>query len=446
MAYAKDGQFDKALKDFDEAIRLEPRAPMPYKNRGAAYAEKGDHKRAIIDLTRAVALSPDLLEAYLLRAKEYKSMGENVKALADLELVIKADSTNAIAFANRGAVLYDLDRYENALVDFNRAIELDPNLAEVYLNRGEYYAEIGSRERAINDFTQALELNPRLRRAYLQRGENLAKERLFDRAIKDFDQAIAMEPTAQAFTDRGAIYDAQGDYRKSLDDYNRALKLNNRYAWAYFKRGTLNSKAEKYADALLDLQRAVAHNSGLFEARFNLALTHEFLGHTREAKRLFEEFIRFAPPRFNAAIETAKLKLAGTFAPRATAGEGGLFKHPRDHDFTFKFLGTPTVVEGRTAFVGHGQLVTESNFLITSGEIARMAKNTIGFGDQNFQISEKTKICDVDGRPARRTSFKPGDAVKITSAQYSTVVRSLRKGLAMVYMPDRDIVDNYKCN
>ena len=50
---------DRALADFDQAIKLDPRNPLPFYNRGLAYRDKGDTQHAIEDYDTALKLDPD---------------------------------------------------------------------------------------------------------------------------------------------------------------------------------------------------------------------------------------------------------------------------------------------------------------------------------------------------------------------------------------------------
>ena len=63
-AYRDKGDTDRAIADFNEAIRLDPKNAIAYTNRGLAYGDKGDTDRAIADLTEAIRLDPKNAIAY----------------------------------------------------------------------------------------------------------------------------------------------------------------------------------------------------------------------------------------------------------------------------------------------------------------------------------------------------------------------------------------------
>jgi tetratricopeptide (TPR) repeat protein len=53
-------QYDEAIADYNEAIRLRPQYAKTYFNRGSAYRKKGQNEQAIADYQKALELSPDL--------------------------------------------------------------------------------------------------------------------------------------------------------------------------------------------------------------------------------------------------------------------------------------------------------------------------------------------------------------------------------------------------
>jgi len=51
-------EYDGAVADFSEAIKLDPRTANGYVSRGLAYRAKGDYDRAIADQSEALRLNP----------------------------------------------------------------------------------------------------------------------------------------------------------------------------------------------------------------------------------------------------------------------------------------------------------------------------------------------------------------------------------------------------
>lgn len=85
----------KALKDFDEAIRLEPQNAQAFNNRGAVYAELGDHPQALADFSTAIALEPTFAPAYRNRGNSYLETGDTDRARADYREALRLDPKSA---------------------------------------------------------------------------------------------------------------------------------------------------------------------------------------------------------------------------------------------------------------------------------------------------------------------------------------------------------------
>jgi len=120
LEYFNNGDYDRAIKDFKTALKIEPdyrfakdKLYWAYCNRAAKYRgemgldllnpdyAKGRTKElnlAIADYTEAINLKPDEISStYMCRAIVYNMKGENEKAIADLEVILKIDPNDATA-------------------------------------------------------------------------------------------------------------------------------------------------------------------------------------------------------------------------------------------------------------------------------------------------------------------------------------------------------------
>ncbi len=68
------GQHQRAIEDYDEAIRLDPQDAAAYNNRGLAYVDLGQFQKATIDLDEAIRLDPQLAMAYNNRSLAYANL------------------------------------------------------------------------------------------------------------------------------------------------------------------------------------------------------------------------------------------------------------------------------------------------------------------------------------------------------------------------------------
>jgi tetratricopeptide (TPR) repeat protein len=94
----RDGQYDRALTDFDVAIKMDDTLGATHLNRGAALIYKTEYDAALDALNRAIELeTKDLHAAYYNRALAYERKGDLTAAYYDLKksLDLKPDFTPA---------------------------------------------------------------------------------------------------------------------------------------------------------------------------------------------------------------------------------------------------------------------------------------------------------------------------------------------------------------
>ncbi len=121
LAYKKKGQWDRAIADFSEAIRLKSDDAQVFNNRGNAYYHKGQLDRAMKDYDEAIRLQPDLAEA----------------------------------FGNRGNVYRKKSQFDRAIIEYDKAIHLNPDNARVFAERGLAFEKKGDAVHALRDFEKS---------------------------------------------------------------------------------------------------------------------------------------------------------------------------------------------------------------------------------------------------------------------------------------------------
>ena len=99
-----NGQDDEAIRDYSEAIRLDPTFEDAMLNRAFTLAGTSRCADAIPDFTRVIELNPKQALAYIDRAVCYEDAGRDDLALADFSHTSR--STRARQMASSAARLY----------------------------------------------------------------------------------------------------------------------------------------------------------------------------------------------------------------------------------------------------------------------------------------------------------------------------------------------------
>jgi tetratricopeptide (TPR) repeat protein len=131
MAFKKVRRNDLAIDDLTDAIRLAPDSAALYRARGEIYARNNAYDRAITDYNAAIRLDPVAI-SFLDRGMAYYLKGDKAdldRALADYDRAIALDDRMALAYNNRGLALRKKGEWGRAYADFSTALQLDPELA-----------------------------------------------------------------------------------------------------------------------------------------------------------------------------------------------------------------------------------------------------------------------------------------------------------------------------
>jgi tetratricopeptide (TPR) repeat protein len=251
-----NGNYDRAIAAFSDAMRLDPKSAPAFTNRGVAYERKGDMDRAIADFSEAIRLDPNYALALSNRGIAYERKGDNDRAIADFNEAIRLDPKNVLAFANRGIAYGKKGDTNRAIADYNEVIRLDPKNALAFANRGIAYGKKGDNDRAIADFNEAIRLDPNYALAFFNRGIAYGKKGDNDRAIADYSEAIRLNPNvAMTFNNRGFLYFKKGDTRRAIADFEEAIRLDPKSALAFCNRGNAKLKI-KEASGNADIAKA----------------------------------------------------------------------------------------------------------------------------------------------------------------------------------------------
>ena len=89
MTYKSMNQFERAIEDYDEAIRLDPQLANAYLGRGVASGALGQYERALQDLDEAIRLDPQNTAAYAGRALVHTLLGKDVEAQQDVDRAVE---------------------------------------------------------------------------------------------------------------------------------------------------------------------------------------------------------------------------------------------------------------------------------------------------------------------------------------------------------------------
>lgn len=164
IAISRSQDFESALADMNEAIRLQPRLPGLYVNRAYLRYSLDDFFGAMADFDYALQLDPLNETALFNRALLEMETSANDKAIDDLNRLLEIDPANTRAYYNRAVVANAKGEYRQAIDDITKVIEEVPDLPDPYYMRGQFYYALNELRQADRDYRQAEKLSRKIQR------------------------------------------------------------------------------------------------------------------------------------------------------------------------------------------------------------------------------------------------------------------------------------------
>jgi tetratricopeptide (TPR) repeat protein len=193
LAYAKTGRPKEALRDFDEALRLNPGDFNACLGKGIALMELGQHQLAISWFDQALSLRADDALAFSNRAVAYFQTGEKDRAMEDFTRALSKSKQSSI-FLSRARCLFADGQFDNAYYDAKEAMLLAPKDPEVAMLMAEIEQSRHHTQEAVQHYSLALDASPNCSACYLERAKINMQNRNFYDAISDLYELIKNDP------------------------------------------------------------------------------------------------------------------------------------------------------------------------------------------------------------------------------------------------------------
>jgi tetratricopeptide (TPR) repeat protein len=203
--HQKRKQLDAALRDFDEAIKIQARAE-DHIERGRLLHLLRRYEEAVAAYDAALAVrrdSPSLVPAHRWRAEAMLRQAEAEPAAATKQALYKEALRSldrylalggqevADVHLARGLIHAALEDRPAALQAYSRALDLQEDSA-TRAHRGWVYLASEAVDLAAGDFEKAIRLDPRNGDAYNGRGYVLLRRGHYDEAVRTAEQAVTL--------------------------------------------------------------------------------------------------------------------------------------------------------------------------------------------------------------------------------------------------------------
>jgi superkiller protein 3 len=165
--YAERQEFEKAIKEYRAAAKLNPPSDDVYYKMAAAYHKlayknldfsAGAHDQLLESIDcykKVISINPRYVEAYNDIGFAYNCLMRQRDAIPYLEKAIELDPEMVAAYNNLGASYIDLNAPEKALPYLEKALQMDPDYWRTHYNIGVIYFFKGENAKAKENFEKA---------------------------------------------------------------------------------------------------------------------------------------------------------------------------------------------------------------------------------------------------------------------------------------------------
>jgi tetratricopeptide (TPR) repeat protein len=250
---------DIAISACNELITKNPFDADAFYNRGIAWSDdKGDDEKALRDFNEAIRIKPNFIRAYAVRGIALFNLGEIDRAITDFNEALKGDGNAAIMYYYLGLAWSAKNQPKIAIENLTQSIRLKPSDADSYYHRGRQWQELFDYAKAISDFDEVVRIDRSYPDIFMTRAR--AKFIISDRigAGLDADEAIRLDKTNfEAFYFRGLAAKLDKRHSAALADFDNAIRLNASFDVAYHARAETHLEIDDLPAALKDAREYV---------------------------------------------------------------------------------------------------------------------------------------------------------------------------------------------
>lgn len=269
LAHYQRGNYKEALADLNHAIAIDPYNALFFNSRGSVYLAQAlepnrnlqsGASRAVRDFSEALKLNPEDSNAYSNRGLANFYLGARTQAIDDYNQALRLDPGLAKAYKNRGFTRWLEQDIRGAMLDLKQAITIDPTYVPAYQTRGRLQFQQGEMAEALADYDQALKFKPKDASTLIYRGIARYENSEVPGATQDWQAAIKADPedSAGAHLFIGATLLSQGRESEALQKLKTARQLERTWTNKGFLSQVLGQRLLQKTTALLEHPKAQA--------------------------------------------------------------------------------------------------------------------------------------------------------------------------------------------
>jgi len=267
VSYYKQGQYQKAIGEFEQIVKENPDYEAGYRVLGDSYLKVKNFQKAAQAFDRALELKPNNFVSYYGAAVAEFNLTQYRKCAATLlrgEKHAKTPREQYQVYQLRGSAYYSMERFDQAVADLEKAISIQRGGAKESLQLGIAHYQLGNMAEARRYLELAASLNPNsaeakrfLSRTQYAEAVTAIQEAKYQRAITSLQEFIGENPDdGEAWYNLGLALLFSEDLEAAERSLKRSAELSPD-SWEIFDRlGYLYEKKKRFQDSIGSYRKA----------------------------------------------------------------------------------------------------------------------------------------------------------------------------------------------
>jgi len=314
------------LQWYDQMLRLKPNDTGLLYARGAALVKVGEHEEALESFRKITTLDPQHLKGWEALAKTLFESGRHGEALLCYNRLVELDSRDETFWYGKGETLFKLERYKEALDCYTFAIEINQNYTDAWVGKGnalkamksprkpkpkkrkkteDKYSKVAGKVESLEDamkcFLEALRRDPKHAKALEGKGMVLCEMGEYEEGLHNLDKALKADPkSVETLYSKGKVLTKIGKAKEAKKTFSQIMDAPFSYNVPHdpdnwIAKGKASYELERFSDALLYHERALAINPEDPRAWYGKGDALSKLGRYTEAIKCYEKAIQAKP-------------------------------------------------------------------------------------------------------------------------------------------------------
>jgi tetratricopeptide (TPR) repeat protein len=221
------GEIPAALRQYEEALRLQPESPESHLNLANSLVQLNRPAEAIGHCEAVLRLDPDSADAHFNLGNALARLGRMPEAIDHYRAALRTQPTDTDVHAALGAAFLKARQVEDAIREYAAALRLQPHQPEIHYGLATALMDNSDTMGAAREFAEAVRLNPAYVEAHFALGNILAGAGQIAAAIDEYKQVLLHAPDhVMARNNLGNALLVAGRVDEAIIEYQEVLRVH----------------------------------------------------------------------------------------------------------------------------------------------------------------------------------------------------------------------------